>query len=369
MSGGRERDVRADLALAAVAAVLGAVIVLASAGAGFVDLPWGFVAGAQVVGVALAAAARRHPLAGFWTSLAISVAVPLGATPVAAYALGRWRTPARATNAAAIGGVVALWGLWLVQDRAPDVDRVLTYVTVTLLGGVAGAALRSAEASRVAQAAREEVERVSVAEAVRRGERDRLAREMHDVVAHRISLMVLDANRIEAGSAPSATAVARQIRETGRGALDDMRDVLGRLRSDDLDDGLARHSFSEVRAVVDGVRAVGQPVELRLRAQSRQPPDLAERTAVRIVREALTNAARHAPGASTVVDVAESEGRVVVEVRNDPPSHAPSVTLTTGGHGLTGMRERVELVGGVLTTGPSDAGGFVVRAVLPRGDR
>ncbi|MDM7830986.1 sensor histidine kinase [Cellulomonas edaphi] len=114
---------------------------------------------------------------------------------------------------------------------------------------------------------------------------------------------------------------------------------------------------------------MGQPIDLRLTTAGRQPPDLAERTAVRVVRESLTNAARHAPGAPTVVEIEDGPGVLVVEVRNAAPTRPPAQVLTTGGHGLTGMQERVRMVGGEWACGPTAAGGFIVRAVLPRGER
>lgn len=369
MSARRALVAPADGAVAAVAAAFGILVLLAFEGTELVHLSGLAMAGVQLAGVAIALLARRYPLAAFSACLLVSLVVPLGALPATAYALARWHSRTRPAVAAALVGLVLVSVVWLFGERAIAVDRISTYVIVSVLGWAVGASQRSAETAAAAEAAREEAERARRADAVRQEERDRLAREMHDVVAHRISLMVLDANRIEAGSAPSSTAVAGEIRSIGQAALDDMREVLGRLRREDLDDGLARQSLTEVEVLVDSVRAVGQPVELVLHARSRQPPDLAERTAVRIVREGLTNAARHAPGAATVVDIADGPGSMLVEVRNEAPTSDPAVALTTGGHGLVGMRERVEMVGGQWHDGPTATGGFVVRAVLPRAEQ
>lgn len=355
--------------MAAVAALFGALVIVAQATGAIISAPGAVLVVVQVAAVVAAIAARRWPLWAMWACLALSVVVPAAGTPVVGFAVGRWRPASRASTGTVVGGLVALLLAWLSPDRGPRVDIAIAFVSLAAIAWLLGAALRTTEEARVAEAARDALLRDRLAEDVRHDERDRLAREMHDVVAHRISLIVLDANRIEAGSAAEPTAVAAQIRDTGRAALDDMREVLGRLRRDDLADGLSRQSFTEVKALVGEVRAVGQPVELSLTATSRQPPDLAERTAVRIVRESLTNAVRHAPGAPTVVAIEDAPGSMLVVVSNEAPPRPPDLALTTGGHGLEGMRERVALVGGEIATGPTQSGGFVVRAVLPREGR
>jgi signal transduction histidine kinase len=116
---------------------------------------------------------------------------------------------------------------------------------------------------------------------------------------------------------------------------------------------------------VAAARDVGQPVEAVVAAAHREPPDPAERTAVRVVREGLTNAVRHAPGAGTRVLVEETGPELHVQVLTDEPRAAPS-GLTTGGTGLLGLRERVGLLGGRLDAGPTPTGGFLLDARLPR---
>ncbi|HWJ83868.1 MAG TPA: hypothetical protein VNR62_00480, partial [Cellulomonas sp.] len=129
MGGRSDHDVRSGAARGTTAAVLATVVVLASADAGFPSVPEGIVIGAQVVGVTIALFAGRHPLGALLTCLAISVAVPLGATPVVAYVFGRSRAPARSTSATVVGGVAVVSGLWLLAGREIDADRVITYVT------------------------------------------------------------------------------------------------------------------------------------------------------------------------------------------------------------------------------------------------
>ncbi|GIG37830.1 hypothetical protein [Cellulomonas pakistanensis] len=144
-----------------------------------------------------------------------------------------------------------------------------------------------------------------------------------------------------------------------------MREVLRLLRREPGEDGLSQHALPEVDGLVSAARDVGQPVAAVVAAAHREPPDPAERTAVRVVREGLTNAVRHAPGADTRVLVEESGAELHVQVVTGEAAAAPT-GLTTGGTGLAGLRERVALVGGRLDAGPTPAGGFLLDARLPR---
>jgi signal transduction histidine kinase len=360
-------DTRTDVALGCVAALLGIAVVTARMPPDSLGLPVGVEAAGQVVGGVLIVGSRRRPLLVYVSCLAISVAVPVGAVCIAAFMVGRWARADRRSVITTLGGLVLLLGSWWAMDRDWQASHIVAFVAATLVGWLLGRALASSDEAAQARAEERHAAAALLAAAVRQAERDRLAGEMHDVVAHRVSLMVLDANRIEAGSAPDDRAVAAQIRDTGRAALADMREVLQRLQRDDLDKGLARHSFTEIDDLVNGVREVGQPVEVTVTAPGSQPPDLAERTAVRIVREALTNAARHAPGAATFVEIDEQGHDLLVHVRNAAPAHAPQVELTTGGHGLRALSERVALIGGQWRAGPTSDGGFAVQATLPRG--
>ena len=208
---------------------------------------------------------------------------------------------------------------------------------------------------------REEKARAAVAE-----ERVRIARELHDVVAHAISVIVLQARggRRSLATDPGETREALDMIEaTGSEALAEMRRLLGMLRRDDEEIALApQPSLRYLDALAAQVREAGLPVDLSVEGEPTELPPGVDLSAYRIVQEALTNALRHAGPATA---------RVVVRYReNDLELEIADTGLGTGasdgeGHGLAGMRERVSLYGGKIETGPRDGGGFAVRARLP----
>ncbi|MDQ8042228.1 histidine kinase [Cellulosimicrobium sp. XJ-DQ-B-000] len=359
---------RAEAAVGVATAMLGVTLVVLRADADVLGRPVEVEAAAQVVGAVLLVALGRWPLGAYVACTVLSAFSPVVATAVCAYLVGRDLAPTRAVTTTVLGAQAGAVVVWVVSAPPWEASHLVAVVAVTLLAWLLGGAARTtADAARARQDA-EIVRETQLADAVRRGERDRLAREMHDVVAHRISLIVLSANRIEAGSAPDPGAVAAQIRQTGRAALDDMREVLGRLRHDVAAPDLAHLSLPEIDGLVTEMRQVGQPVDARVTAAHREPPDVAERTAVLVVREALTNAVRHAPGARTTVDVADEPATLRVRVANARPARIPEQPLTTGGHGLDGLRERVDLLAGRWSAGPAPDGGFAVEAVIPRAE-
>ncbi|RNL84737.1 sensor histidine kinase [Halostreptopolyspora alba] len=200
-------------------------------------------------------------------------------------------------------------------------------------------------------------------------ERTRIAREMHDVVAHRVSLMVLHAGGLEVSAADEHTEhTAAFIRGTGREALAELREILGVLR--DHTDGAAtapQPAVTDLPRLVEDWRSTGATVDRRVRGTERPLPAQVERTVYRVAQEALTNAAKHAPGAHVTVELEYGEADVRVVVANGPP---PSVgpapaEQPSGRHGLAGLRERLNLVGGGLVVGPRPDGGWRVRATLP----
>jgi signal transduction histidine kinase len=199
-------------------------------------------------------------------------------------------------------------------------------------------------------------------------ERARIARELHDVVAHAVSVMVVQSGsaRLTLRSDPAGSEQAlRSVEVTGRQALVEMRHLLGLLRADTAGPALApQPSMRGLGALVESMRAAGQEVELRTDGV---PVPLApglDLSAYRIVQEALTNAARHAGPVPVRAHVSWGRHALSLEITNGRPS-AP-VPLGGGpGHGLIGMRERCELFGGTLWTGKTPDGGFRVRARLP----
>jgi signal transduction histidine kinase len=201
-------------------------------------------------------------------------------------------------------------------------------------------------------------------------ERARIARELHDVVAHHVSMVAVQAETARLttpGMPPEGRERLAAIGDTARDALTEMRRLLGVLRADV--DGEAERApqpgLDRLEQLVDEARAAGTSVSVAVRGRPAALPPGVDLTAYRIVQEALTNARRHAPGAAVDVDVAFGDDVVRVRVRDDGPGPAEG---GDGGHGLVGMHERVAMVGGRLRIGPADGGGFAVEAELPIGE-
>lgn len=220
------------------------------------------------------------------------------------------------------------------------------------------------------RAERAEAERELRAEQVRLGERARIAQEMHDILAHKVSLIALHAGGLEVNPAVGPEKVessAGLIRETARQAMEDLRDVLGVLRTDVSVDGADLAPVpraADLARLVQASRAAGVNVTSELTLPD-DVPALVGRTVYRIVQEALTNVHKHARGASTAVLVEGAAGTgVTVRVANLRPVAADSL-LPGSGAGLVGIRERVTLSGGRLTVGPTAEGGWQVEAWLP----
>ncbi|MET9828569.1 histidine kinase [Streptomyces sp. NPDC006385] len=239
------------------------------------------------------------------------------------------------------------------------------------------------------------------AEWARGEERTRIAREMHDVVAHRVSLMVVHAAALQAVARKDPEKAVRNaalVGDMGRQALTELREMLGVLRSGGGaereqrsvvplaavgvaaaaaaerevfggDEGAGEGPcLSELDELIGQSAAAGMVVDLSVEGESRSYAPVVEQTAFRVVQEALTNVHKHAAGAKTHVRLAHRVSEIAMQVENEPPpelSSASSAGLPSGGNGLVGMRERVVALGGVFVSGPTDAGGFRVSAVIP----
>ncbi|MFC5723858.1 sensor histidine kinase [Streptomyces gamaensis] len=203
-------------------------------------------------------------------------------------------------------------------------------------------------------------------------ERARLAREMHDVVAHQVSLISLQAGAVQISTADEqAREGAGRIRDLSVRTLEELRHMVGILRAagGDTEELTPQPSLADLPRLIE-VSALGVTYENDCEPGA-QRSEAVERAAFRTVQEALTNARKHAPGASVRVRVSEPRRRagraLVVEVRNGPPdAGAQPPGLPGGGHGLVGLRERAQSLGGTLEAHATDEGGFVVRAVFPR---
>ena len=286
---------------------------------------------------------------------------------LAVYSVGA-HAPRRA-GLAAVAATIALifLGDALAVTSSPGQDAGL-YVLLAALW-LFGDALRRHRV-RTAQledhASELERRRAEEAQTAAAEERARIARELHDVVAHSLSVMVVQTGAARQMLTPEPDVARRQLvsaENTGRQALAEMRRLLGIVRSADAPPTLApQPSLSHVDLLVEQVRDAGLDVRLRLEGERRQLGPGVDLAAYRIVQEALTNTVKHAGPAHAEVLVRFRRDDVEIEVRDDGRG-APLDGRS--GHGLVGMRERVALYGGVLSAGPGPSGGFRVHATLP----
>ncbi|GHB72081.1 histidine kinase [Streptomyces cirratus] len=394
----RRRDVVWDVGIGAVSA-----LECAWEGVGFareagvpvvLGVLFGFVVGATLV------LRRRWPVAVVLVSIAVTPAVMgflLGV--VGLYTLAACEVPRRVTATVASMSLVATLVVMYVRtdDEAGVTQTLLISLSVfvavaltvppVLLGMYVGARRRLMESlheradslerelSLLAERAEER------AEWARTEERTRIAREMHDVVAHRVSLMVVHAAALQAVAVKDPVKAARNaalVGDMGRQALTELREMLGVLRAPApavpkpvavavpapvVEEG---PSLAELEVLVGQSRAAGMVVRLDVRGERPGYAAEVEQTAYRVVQEALTNCHKHAPGAEVVVRLAHREGEVAMQVENGPcDGDAGGAGLPSGGNGLVGMRERVLGLGGVFVAGPTESGGFRVSAVLP----
>lgn len=323
------------------------------------------------VGVPVAAR-RRWPVAAFLAALAASLVAALLGLPYgyfASAAAGLYlvaltgRGPARlsASGAALLAGAAVL-AAGVAGSRSGAVTAVVIGVAATTGAWAVGQAVRERRAHL-----RTETERR--AERAASAERLRIARELHDVVAHSMSLIAVKAgvaNHV-ARSRPEETADAlRVIEDTSKQALTEMRRLLGVLRTDDTErDELApAPGLDDLPELVRRAASAGVRVALDLRADPDVPAGVSL-SAYRIVQEALTNVIRHAASARCEVTVTARDGAVRIEVVDDGPSRPIPPARHQRGHGLAGMRERALVCGGEFTAGPRGGSGFQVKACLP----
>jgi signal transduction histidine kinase len=232
---------------------------------------------------------------------------------------------------------------------------------------------------RLVQSLRDRAERAEreqhlLADAARADERRRLAADMHDVVTHRISLIVLHAGALETSATREVRTAAGDIRTAGAQALTELRDLVGVLRTEPDGTGPAPEGrgggapeHGDPAEPARESAAAGLPVDLDVEGSPDALAPTVARTAYRVVQEALTNVRKHAPGARTGVRVRYGPDRVEIRVANaaGPDGPDPSLAGTGSGSGLAGLEQRVGLVGGTLRHGPTDDGGFAVDATLP----
>ena len=244
-------------------------------------------------------------------------------------------------------------------------------MTVAIGWGLFARTRRQLVASLHERARRLESEQLLRVEQARRAERRRIAREMHDVLAHRLSLLSLHAGALEFRSDASPAEVAEAvgvIRASGHAALEELRAVIGLLREDDDGDGLEapQPTLADIPALIEESRAAGMDVRwAERRAATESVPSVVGRAAFRVLQEALTNARKHARGAPVDVSLDPGPPMVLAVVSGRRSELVDDERLPGAGLGLVGLAERVALVDGSLEHGEDVAGRFVVRATLP----
>jgi signal transduction histidine kinase len=380
---------RAADAVLAIAVFLLTAFVVDGPGDALVIRPIGDVPIAALLVFAVASAAlywrRRAPLVVLGVAL-IAWAVTLGSgyadlggvAIIALYSAGRYATEDRwgHVGVAAAIAVVNIDGL---TDPAPWGEAVFGGV-VMFVAWYVGRRLRL-RGERAAQLLREQA---AEARRIVTEERTRIARELHDVVAHRVSLMTVQAGAAKAVAArdpEGALQAMGAVEEAGRQALDELRHLLGVLRPETDLDGLGpQPGLADLPRLVEQIRGAGVDVSVTMDGIRTPLPARVDLFAYRIVQEALTNVLKHAgPGAHTEVRLGTDRSGIVIEVLDDGHANKGSESasgrqlddsdrqLRRSGHGIIGMRERALLLGGTLDAQPRPGGGFRVVAHLPTG--
>jgi len=346
--------------LPATVAVLG---LIAAAGA---VAPWSPIAAALVVGLT------------FPVGSGLGLDGPNGAQLFALLLSTGWAgsqaPPRRSWWAPAADQVLATVGI-LLWGGAPSQAWENLFFSLLLWGawGVGLLTRRSRErAQRLGRlAARLDAER-EIAEATAVAEeRARIARDVHDSVAHSVSVMVLQLGALRTTLEPGSRVadVLQGVERLGRQSVDELRGLVGVLRETPSGRPTAAPSLARVSELLDEVRAAGLPVQLDVNGEPRELPQALDVSAYRVLQEALSNVLRHAGAVPTSVSLRHDPAALVVEVADDgPPGPAPVGAAGTGGHGLLGIRERVAVFGGAVEAGPRPEGGFRLAARFPLKD-
>ena len=288
---------------------------------------------------------------------------------IAIYAVAAYR-PIRYLYCVAGFTVVVLGGVAIrgpvFRTAGQTVFNVLCIALATVVGRVMQRLRALAETASARASLLEREQDLQAREAVV-AERERIARELHDVIAHDVSLMVIQAGaaqRVMDDQPAQASEALSLIQDSGRRAVDELYLLLGMLRDDGQ--GLApQRGLAAIEDLVNEVRRSGVPVELQITGERRDLGNALEVSAYRLVQEALTNVMKHASGSNTVVGLNYDPAQLTVRVADDGNGPGASPATGSGGHGLLGMRERVRMFGGSFNAGHSPDGGWLITAVLP----
>jgi signal transduction histidine kinase len=306
---------------------------------------------------------------GIWLTQPPDMITAVVMLVIAGYAGGR-HLAGRGSVGGLLIGVVAIVTLSIIYDPG-DIFFPVTFFWI--IPWVAGRTIRNqtmlarelAEKAERAEHAREEDERRAIAL-----ERSRIGRELHDVLAHNLSVMVVQAaaaRRVVDRNPDQAIEVAALIERTGREALAEIRHLFGAVRRGEGQELSGPPSIARVDELAQRARAAGLSVELRVLGSPVELPAGIDLTAYRIVQEALTNTLKHAGSPRANVTIAYEPNEIVLSVEDDGegPRDGYDLSDSGGGHGLVGMRERAALYGGIVQAGRRRGGGFAVRARLP----
>jgi signal transduction histidine kinase len=359
--------------------VIALLLLAVSGGTSFLDVPadahWQLYL--RLVTATLVAAAalgrRRRQLPLLVTALLDQLThgdVAAG-MPFAAYAITRYGPRARSRLVFLAVGLAVNLAPWQFTSLTETLNNVVIVGFLVVLPAVLGAWVRTRAELLAAlreRAERAEREQQALAREAVLEERVRIAREMHDVVGHRVSLMVLQAGAIDMAAADveRVRQLAGQLQDAGRRSLQELRQLIGLvLQAADEDAPLApQPALTDLDELVAGARRAGLEVTLEQRGADREVEPTVGRTAYRVVQEALTNAGKHAPGGPVAVTLDVRAAELTVRVLNGRPTR-PVTPMPSGGLGLIGLRERVRTVGGTFRAEPRLDGGFGVEAVLP----
>ena len=285
------------------------------------------------------------------------------------WSIGTYNEPRRA-----VAGLVAAEGagVWANANFGPtlaDFFFVSVLIAVSWTTGVFVSRRSEPARERAERAERLEREQRDASERAVAAERQRIARELHDVVAHSVSVMTVQAGavrRLLRSDQQKEREALETVEATGREALTEMRRLVGLLREQGaMPEFSPQPGLGTMDTLLDGVRSAGLPVELAVDGAPRELPPGVDLAAYRVVQEALTNALKYGGTAHAWVALRWRDDELELEVANDGRSDGDG---SGGGHGLAGMEERISLYGGELESGPREGGGFVVRARLPLGE-
>jgi signal transduction histidine kinase len=376
-------DYRRPVGPVVMAVVLAAAAFAESGRAG--PLHPGFAALLGALGTAPLAVIRRYPRLAIGTVLAANAAfIAFGRLSWSVAAVAGWlialaACPAMLARRPAVIAVVLTEGAVLLgtvglNGNVTPWDATAAEALAVIAAWGAGEMFRARRQSAAERAeAAERLRHLSERDAVAR-ERASIARELHDVVAHHVSMIAVRAATAPyavPGLADSGRAAFAEIADEARSALTELRVVLGVLRGPDGSEREAapQPTIADIGALVDRVASMGTSARMTVSGAVRQLPASVELCCYRIVQEALTNARRHAAGATVTIELSYSADGISVLVSNGPRPGLPEPESASRGFGLTGLRERVAILRGQFQAGPDADGGFVVSAEIPIADQ